>query len=171
MRIKTITLLALFIFSLNANASLIGDEVSATWKVDGSTVISETFVVDNGVELNGTWASAGFLNVQDTSINIDFNDSTGLAAVVTWEFTSLDFSGTPGGISNVTVNTNYVGWQNSFLSFTDDSIFINFTSDVTYNNATDYFDIQITAVPLPASLWLFTSGLISLIALRRRKHT
>ena len=54
-------------------------------------------------------------------------------------------------------------WQNGDLLATDYDGISN--STVTYGNAT----ITVSAVPVPAAVWLFGSGLIGLVGIARRK--
>lgn len=168
------TLLTAEFFVTPARASLIGDEVTATWTVMRNGFIDvNTFVASDGIDLLGDWALGHNLDVLDSAIEVDFPFATGLGPGVLWEFTSLDWVGMDGSIANVTVDTNYVGWSDSFLSFGPNSISIDFSNRVQFPQS-DLFRINITAehvsaLPEPSSLSLLLIGLAGTILVRLRK--
>lgn len=149
----------------SANASLIGDEMTAIWSTNSGYVDTNTFVVGNNVELQGGWSLGNNLDVKTSQIVIDMTDSVGIACCVTWSFLDLDFSNTPGGISSVTVNTNYENWSDSFLTFNAHSITITNDRSVFYRPESDIFEINISVVPEPVSSSLFLTG-ITLLTVR-----
>lgn len=157
--------------SLNTvHASLIGDEITATWSYE---FFNQSVLLTGG---SGpvSWVSEVVIEAQADKIIVDniTGPGDGLAAGVVWSFTGIDWNGTPGGILGVTANTNYVGWDSSFLSFGTDSITVSFLTDVVTGPFTnDLFELQITGaptpVPLPATLPLFLMGFTALASAGR----
>ncbi len=65
-------------------------------------------------------------------------------------------------------DNNLVDFTAERVSFTDDSVFLNFES-LTIFDGVITIDLEFTAVPLPPAMWLFGSGLLGLIGVARRK--
>lgn len=109
-----------FLFSAPAGATLIGDEVNARWQYPpGAFDENETFTVGAGAETTDWIGSEGTLDFGASSIV--FTPSTlaiGLGSGVIWTFSSLDFN-PQAVIASVAAITNWSGWSNSFISFTN----------------------------------------------------
>jgi len=153
-------------FSSSVMATLVGDEIIATWSYPPNSW-SETLLVGDGIEMDGYWGGSNTLDIGATSISVTFNEMFGgLAQGVSWTFSDLDFS--TGDLVNAIVSTNLVGWDDSFLSYGNDYVNVSFLEGVTYTPGEGYFDIELTAVPVPASAWLFSTALLALVVFRKR---
>lgn len=158
------TILAAFAFAAfnTAYAGLLGDEVQARWIFAPFFDETRTFVVGAGTELVGTWGSDNNLDVGDNYIEATFPNAVGVGFGPSWHFTSLDF----GGIGGFFVSTNFQGWEDSWLSFTSDSIDIAFLNQVQFPFGEGYIRITLLPAPVsePASLVLLLLGLTVAIA-------
>ena len=172
--------------SLSTQASLIGDEVQADWNyVDYSQTSIFTAGVGIDVDPFGLGAT---LDVGANTISIDLTTdwSSGIAPIwagVMWDFTSLD--STQGDIVGVTVDTNYVGWLDSYLSFTANSISIEFLNNGSYDASNDIFQLTLVyannsdgssnstppsaSVPEAGTLAMLAIGLLGVAASRRKR--
>lgn len=184
----------LCIFSEVANASLIGDTVIVREASDtGSGLNYSPFFVEIGpIASDDSDETAIYndpgaptLNFSESSFVMEFynvaQSFSGNAPIVFngYEISSIDFL--PGyKISGVSVQQNLVNWDgnepvNFFdgtpllftsdrISFTNDTIYLDFQG-LSYRVTGDLlFDITFTSVPAPAALWLFISGFIALLA-------
>ncbi|MEM9478335.1 MAG: hypothetical protein AAGA58_01595 [Verrucomicrobiota bacterium] len=140
LRIVTYSLVLFWAVSLNSahSGSLIGDEMTATWRFNQFGDIN-TFTVTNAVELQGDFGATGTLDVGQNSFLITLLFTSGIGAGVIWEFTDLDFSDPNLVVSGFSVDTNYVGWSDSFVSFSDDSVTVNFGNSVSMNRNSNSF--------------------------------
>ncbi len=140
---------ALAVFALTvsnaAYAGLIGDEVQARWIFAPFFDQTSTFVVGAGTELVGTWGSGHNLDVGDNYIEATLPDVVGIGGGVNWLFSSLDF----GGIGGVSVATNFQNWNDSWLTYTSESIDITFFDLVLFPLREGY--IRITLLPSQVS--------------------
>ncbi len=171
----------MILFSTSAQAATISFSPSSTG-VDLNTVFT--------LELIGTDFNSGSLD--GGGININFNPDIINATKITINTTEWEFFSTEGVIDNLAGTINGISF-NSFQSRTDELNFatIEFTSVGLGNSlltlseysanpfatsGTLYTDIafqstliSVKAVPLPASIWLFFTGLVLLIS-KQRKH-
>ena len=163
--IKALASLA-FAASNAAHAGLIGDEVQARWIFAPSFDQTSVFVVGPGTELAGTWGSDNNLDVGDNYIEAAIPNGVGVGSGVSWHFSSLDF----GGIGGFSVSTNFQGWNDSWLSFTSDSIDITFFNSVEFPRNEGHIRINLlpTQIPEPASSLLLLLGLAVLSVVTRR---
>jgi len=172
MKIATKALAVLATMASTASyAGLIGDEVQARWVYPPYFDQTSVFVVGQGIELNGNWGLGHNLDVGDDYIEATFPDVMGIGPGVNWHFSSLDF----GGISGVTVSTNFAGWSDSWLNFTADSIDVTFAQDVVFafGDGRIRFTLSSAAAPVPepASGILLGLGLAVLPFVSRRRQS
>lgn len=160
----------LLLSSASASASLIGDLVDIT--LTGGIQLQDTGVlVTDGVEIvggDGSTDFGGFLFVGESiDIGADFiliSLDLPLGADGMLTFSDLDFG---AGIGDVSL-------MSTVLSVTQDSV--SFTSDSITLDLSGWFDeggpgvlaLELTAVPVPAAVWLFGSALLGLGGLSRR---
>ena len=179
---KIIIASLLFITSMSvANAGFIGKTLDASYlyiksPAKYSTPLSSKSVGDN---IEWPYAQTFSINVDDSSITIsgksleDSGISVFLGSFNGWIFT--DESKTIDDITGVTIVKNSLkGFDSSDISFTQDSISLNF-SGITYSNVFVKVNVDFgstrsarSAVPEPSIIALFGLGLAGLGLARRR---
>lgn len=124
--------------------------------------------VGPGIEIAGS--PQGFpitsIDFSDTSIKLDFfrNLSGTVASFNGWRF--YDANDTiPAFTSAILTTSNTIGWS---ISFDANNIWLNGSGSTYFDTST--LQIDISAVPVPAAVWLFGSGLALLAGLSRRKY-
>jgi hypothetical protein len=172
---------ALAIAATPAEATLIGDLVFVEYHfpVVGSIFEQESRVVeagsDDSVTLLESIGTPGNVNVEESSVEIQW------APVIFFPgafngiiIRDLDFSGTPGPIVGINIVTDAPGWNDSFASFTGDSLALNF---VTLGTVPDGFSMTVDFVteaqtPEPGGLGLvgFALSLLAIAARRPRNN-
>ena len=162
----------------SAGASLIGDTVTVA-HVYGTTNLygpQDTVVAAGDGDVVAVYIGGTHeynVNVEAYSINTIF--TVNLAWSNRPSFNGLvvgsldDSSGNP--LQGVTIDTNMSGWDVSRLYYSDDQVKFNwkglsFTTDTYFNASLDFGQ---NAVPIPGALWLLGSGLLGLVAVRRRQ--
>lgn len=181
--------LALFAMTGTANATLIGDEVTATWTTDetGLLFITPTIqfaaspqTVGAGVEFSGTFGLEFgsnsmniFLDVMSEGFSISFGVVTGFNSFggrpYRIELGSLDWIGISGSI--VGMSLQILGTPNVFGSVVSfghgtDSAFVDLSGGSVDETLLFSFDV-IHDVPEPGTLALFGLGLFGLAFARR----
>lgn len=173
---KIIIASLLFMTSISvANAGFIGNTLDADYLYsDIETVMDD--MTNKEVGLGAEWTSF--------DLSIDANDSS-IVIKKTGAYSSFGSDGTFNGwsftdtlgaiddIIAVTIDTStLVGFDSSGISFTQDSIFLNF---IGIDNGTDFyfkvnvdFDSSDSSVPEPSIIALFGLGLAGLGFARRR---
>lgn len=114
-----------------------------------------------GIVPDGAWVSADSFNADGTpKMRSDYNPTTGLTASV-WDVHVVP-DGTPGAVWH---DNSFKGY--AFLLRADGSRTLDFVASPGVNgyNWSDYA----SPVPVPAAAWLFSSGLIGLGAVVRRR--
>ena len=179
---KIIIASLLFITSMSvANAGFIGKTLDARYlyielPAEYSTPLSSKSVGDN---IEWPYAQTFSINVDDSSITISGKslDDSGISVFSGsfngWIFT--DESKTIDDITGVTIVKNSLkGFDSSDISFTQDSISLNF-SGITYSNVFVKVNVDFgstrsarSAVPEPSIIALFGLGLAGLGLARRR---
>jgi hypothetical protein len=176
--------LALFlvIFSSQVSASLIGDEITgcaadaSTGCATGNLFSSSPTqtVVDPGVEfslgLYGIYAADFSANSFSISFDRVIENGAGLTQMV-WEFSGLDWVDMPlAEIQDVELRAGNTFPVDS-ISFDSHSITIITGSVIVPGNSSvdAQFDIIFSPVPVPATAWLFGSGLVGLLGVGGRK--
>ena len=167
---RLIKVLASLVFAASnaAYAGLIGDEVKARWIFAPFFDQTSIFVVGPGTELVGTWGLSSNLDVGDNYIEATIPLGSGITSGPSWHFSSLDF----GGIGGFSVSTNFQGWNDSWLSFTSDSIDITFFNEVQFPFGEGHIRITLlpdaAEIPEPASILLLLLALAALYVVARR---
>lgn len=156
----------------SANAStLLGDSVDVT--LTGDIELQDLgVVVGAGVELQGgdagtNWGAflfpTEFIDIGADTISMAFDTSLGDMAELV--FSDLDFG---SGIANVTLVSTIPEITAANLFFTSDSITLANLDDWFNAGTAGTIDLTISAVPLPAAIWLFGAALGGLGFMRRR---
>lgn len=97
-------------------------------------------------------------------VDIDHTDTT-------WpqDYTNVLFDNGNADNALITVSFSNGDTFESFLPDSSESAYSSETESFSYNSETnEYFFSQSLAVPIPAAVWLFGSGLISLVGIRRK---
>ena len=167
-----ISLLALS-HSKITNASLIGDTIDAgIYAYDGTRILGygldEPFIVAAGISDQKQYSDIFLLNVEANGFYIDYILDCPPTSTCGWsaEFRIFDLN-FRDGINGVSVESNAAGWNDSFLTFTDNSVTLHWNA-ISWDSDT-YFDVTLSSVPLPPAVWLLSSGLLGLIGVARRK--
>lgn len=161
---------------INSNAGLIDNSLVTTWEYKPYNFSeSYTTTVTSGVEYDYSWVSGTYVDIGDNYIDIRTpNSYNGLSEEVTWIFTTPDYN----GITGVSASTNFEGWSDSFLSFTNNSVkiiigdvaggFVRF--DVGQGFLRINVETSPSIVPEPENLAMLLAGLGLLgIGVRRSK--
>lgn len=172
--------LFLFGFVVMANASLIGDSVTATHfspdlsPTSGGSPQTTYVVVGTSDLMYPISASTYTVNVEEDEIKVLFY-TPDWAPTRYWSHSTFnglvvdslnDSSGYP--LNAVTINTNFVSWNDSRAWFDADTVYFNW-ENLSYNSST-YFNatLEFSPVPIPGAVWLLGSGLIGVVGIRRK---
>jgi len=149
-----------------------GEEITTILTVDngGTSTISQSWTADDFVSyrmegFSGWWIESDFISSGSGSFSTD--DQGNVITAGSW------ISGT----STATITTSWSGvvngrwWNNGFnpvvCSTTD---CVNATNVEENIIGSSWTASEVSAVPVPAAVWLFGSGLIGLIGVARRKN-
>ena len=161
------TALAASVFTTSVDASLIGDTITATGEnlfVSGTDLTSTT--IDSNIEFTGI---NSFMN-----FDFDVNTLTITGTPVLWrgfgDYVFSDFDVNIIGVSILT-NTGFSGTIVDNFSFNSNSITLDMSDSTRSQGSTLVYNIQtsLVVVPIPASIWLFGTGLFGLISMAKRK--
>lgn len=157
--------------SVSFGASPADVSVSDVFTID---ILGEGFSFSNGGGVN-LFYDASILNVQSVSIDDtfwNFSTSTGTIDNVSGQVNDILMSAFPGlTVADFTVATIEfiaVGGGTSSLMLTE-SIINPWASSGSRDNPTLInSSVTVSAVPVPAAIWLFGSGLLGLIGVAKR---
>lgn len=168
--------------SLNANASLIGQNITADWLFPNNATVyaTQTVTVGAGPEIVcagggvGTGLCTGFIvgasiDIGADSITLDVNsgnNSWTANAFNGYRFSDLSLGGT---WTSDTLSTNMAGLDASRISFDGSALYVNMQGLPA--NAGDYFTITLNSgtVPEPSTVSLFGLSIAGLAFMRKRK--
>ncbi|HOW36364.1 MAG TPA: PEP-CTERM sorting domain-containing protein [Candidatus Omnitrophota bacterium] len=156
-----------------AQAGLLGDSISAAHYFPNLSTIdlnmgSQTVVAGTSDVFN--YYSYYSVNPEDTSILVDFLADGGYSWVDA-TFNGLVISNIDDIITNVSIDTNLVGWDISRLSYDDHTLRANWQG-LAFDSS-KYFNFSLTTVdhlptvPEPASLSLLATGLLGFLVRRK----
>jgi MYXO-CTERM domain-containing protein len=177
--IMTAAITGAAMISSAANATLIGDTVTADILIGGGVVDSVTETVLAGPEATGNWLSLMGYNIEESTITVS---SLAEAPASTWNpdlstaFSSLDFIGFPNreiiGVTVLSASGNgFSSITDGDLSWTSDSVAIDMAAIAGTSFRLDQMiTIQLLTrdVPSPGAAALL--GLAGAASLRRRRH-
>ena len=189
----------LFVVSQTCNAALIGTELSldtvfqstSTSTIELLSFSTTATVVEPGIEFSSVAALEVVnpplgLRLVDTSINVGDNfieidfDNTGAfnrftsAFQNTYIFTFDSIAALNIIDASIDTSLTTLGLSADDVTFSGRQLFVN-VEGLSFNTST-FARINLTsnggvsAVPLPASLWLFGSGLLALVGFKRVKN-
>ncbi len=131
-----------------------GDTITATGTFDDSVLVAGSGVIDFSMGSGNTMTINVGTETFTAANDIDYGSGTGpsieLSSLSLYDFDFLAYAGTNGAT---------VDFSSFFTTFDDfDQMFGDWRTTV-----------EITAVPVPAAVWLFGSGLLALAGVARRK--
>jgi len=193
----TITCLALFLFIFSAQASLIDrgngliydTDLDITWLQDANYSQTSGYDIDGKLSWDGAliWAGgleyAGFTDWRLPTTGQQGGNNTHLTGS---ELGHLFYVNDIGSLNSGPfvnfLSGQYIDFLNDWYWTSTEFVrpnsyafrFADGFQDIRYQGDTHsawaVHDGDIGAVPVPAAVWLFTSGLIGLIGFERRKH-
>ena len=167
--------------SVSANAALIGDTVYAQHSYsNGQTFFNSSEIIGNGIEfVDSSYPAPLFeLDLFDTYalFRITNNFWTGLSILSNQQLVINGFDDFIVGVSATQTKTGLNSSSNPDFSvaFNNHSITFDLLGPLSFTSSGTVkewkIDINSTAVPVPAAVWLFGSGLLGLIGFARRKN-
>jgi len=119
--------------------------------------LNQVSFLGGGVLPEGVWVSADSFNADGSRrMRTDYNPTTGTTNLV-WAVTIVD-EGTEGAVRHL---NSFAGY--AYLLRADGMRILDYVNP-------DGHSIYTNAVPVPAAVWLFGSGLVGLLGLARRKR-
>lgn len=161
-------------------ATLQGDTITVEYLFPnlGTVFGSDTIVAGAGVEIDCPGAS-GACNVLIEPYSLDFGVNTisfqqsgttnsyATGSFNGWSFTGIDFG---SGIAGVSLASSGIpGLGSGDVSFTADSILIDFSNTTGGVSDPNSWTLTLAAVPLPAAGWMLLAGIGGIAGLKRRK--
>lgn len=167
-----IFIFSVFVFSVNtgvANAALItgGVGITGSYTLDGATLFTlDTATGTSGDGILGTtvgFATGGTVN--NGTLNIaSFTPVVNVLSIANWQLNmdTLVDETTTGGLWKFTGTGLLVDLNGTY----EDTAA---TFALSANQTGSSYSLSIAAVPVPAAVWLFGSGLLGLVGVARRK--
>ena len=153
-----------------------GTITESSGDVVGSDILIGALTVDGTPSMDGVYVTDALLNF-DTSIDmieiVGDIPSLGITSETLLSGSFIDFTYTSGGFFESFEASGPDSKSDLLLSelgvpTTLEFLFYGFSIE-SLNGTVISTDIVNTAVPIPASLWLFASGLVGLVGVSRRK--
>jgi len=143
----------------NAFGLVAGDTITATGTFDDSPLMSGTGTIDfSSSSSNSMTINAGSQTLF-ASNDVDYLTGGGpTISLVAFGLTEVDYFATVGTNGATVDFSSFLGATNSFDDIDNFSLFGDWRTT-----------IEITAVPVPAAVWLFGSGLLGLAGFARKK--
>jgi hypothetical protein len=174
-------LIALFsVFAMaNANAALL-DGKTINYQYYFPNVTSPYSNSDNGdkvvgagIEVSNVADNRATMDISDTNIYIDFLNSSGWSSSTFNGFKLTDTFNNIASFTSISINaaTNMVGFSLSNITVLADEIWVNWQGLSFDANTIVSLDINTSAVPVPAALFLFAPALLGFIGFRRKVAT
>ena len=178
--IKYIILICASIVSVSANASFLGNDILYEYIYPdiNSSFEHAIFTVGDGVEYITGTSGRTVIDLTANTITIGPNLGIGTGQSLDYslnggsaQFNGYRFSDATGlfpSILSVDIDksTTLSGFSLDRISFTQSSIALNLGN--LYAGANDLLVLNVTFVPLPSSIWLFSSMMISFYGLTSR---
>ena len=162
----------------SAQASLIGDTMTADLLLNGSPAVSVTEVVLSGPEATGNWAGLFSYNLEASTSNIASlvtNPSQFWNSGLDFEFTDLDWVDSPSSVivgATVTASggAGFTSITDADLSWTDHSVFIDAQAiSGIAANQDQFITITLSKAEIPTPGACALLGMAGLPLLRRRR--
>lgn len=154
----------------SANAMLIGDTVDcATTGPSWGCAPLSAVVTDPGSEFDIQLRGFSSMDVDITDNSLNFDILLGVGNI--FGLGPLSILNIDSEIIGFQFNTDIAGMNASRLSFTTSAFLIDF--DGLSTQAGEFLDIElafVSAVPVPAAIWLFGTALIGFVGLSRRRQ-
>ncbi|AUZ83776.1 hypothetical protein [Methylophaga nitratireducenticrescens] len=173
---KLLLLPLLLLMSFNAHSAFLTGQ-TLTYQYYFPTMSSPYSNADNGdvivgagIEVNNVADNMATLDISDTNLLIDFSSSSYWNSSGFNGFKLTDTFGLIADFTSVSINpsTNMSGFDLSLITVLADEIWVNWQG-LSFNTDTIVsLDINPSAVPIPAAVFLFAPALFGFIGLRYR---
>ncbi len=130
-------------------------------------------VVGAGIEVSNVAENIATMDISDTNIYIDFLSSSSWTISTFNGFKLTDTLNNIANFTSVSINsaTNMVGFSLSNITVLADEIWVNWQGLSFDANTIVSLDLNTSAVPVPAALFLFAPALLGFLGFRRKITT